>query len=56
MTGKSAFCNCPIYKEIQPPEVVFKKAGFKNFAIFIEKHMCWPATSLKRHSNTGFFL
>ena len=48
------------------PEVFYKKAALKNFAILTGKHLCcslfliklqafWPATLLKRDSNTGAF-
>ena len=49
------------------PQVSFKIAGLKNFAIFTGKHLCWslfliklqafrPPTSLKGDSNKGVFL
>ena len=51
----------------QPPEVFYKKALLKNFAIFTGNHQCWSlfwiklqtfssATSLKWDSNIGVFL
>ena len=51
----------------QPPEVFYKKAVLKNFAIFRVKHLCWslflislqtfrPTTLLKRDPSTGAFL
>ena len=52
-----------IYK--QPPEVFYKKAVLKNFAIFTGKELCWSLSlikfqafvpALKRDYNTGVFL
>ena len=51
----------------QPPEMLYKKTVFKNFAIFKGKHLYWSFFSiklqafrstdlLKRNSNTGAFL
>ena len=51
----------------QPIEVYYKKAVFKNFAIFTGKYLCWslflirlqawrPANLLKRDSNTDIFI
>ena len=51
----------------QKPEVFYKKAVLKNFAVFIGKHFCSslfliklqafrPATLLKRDSDTDVFL
>ena len=31
----------PILK--QPPDAFYKKAVLKSFAMFIEKHLCWPS-------------
>ena len=62
-----------LYVVLQPAtrssrsQMFFKKAVFKNFAIFTGKHMCWilfvtkflafrAATLLKRDSNTDVFL
>ena len=50
----------------QPPEVFYKKAVLKNFAIFTGKHMCWNlfliklqairlTSLLKRDSNIRYF-
>ena len=50
----------------QPPKVFYKKAVFKNFAVFTGKYLCWglfliklpafrSATLLERDSNTGVF-
>ena len=55
-----------MFLQRQPPEVFYKKAAFKNFAIFTWKHLCWgpfltklhtwrPATLSKADSNTGVF-
>ena len=52
--------------EKQSPEVFYKKAGLKNFAIFTGKPLCWnlfliklqtfrPATLLKTDANIGVF-
>ena len=51
----------------QSPDVLYKKAVFKDFARFAGKQLCWSlflielqalssATLLKRDSNTGVFL
>ena len=40
----------------QPPEVFYKKAAFKSFAIFTRKHLCWSlkaCTSLLTEIPTG---
>ena len=48
-------------------QMFFKVGVLKNFAIFTGEHLCWnlfliklqarwPAASLKRDSNAGFFL
>ena len=51
----------------QPPEVFYKKANLRNFAIFTRKYLFWslfliklqalrPAKLLKRDPTTGVFL
>ena len=37
-------CSC---KQKQPPEVFYKKAVFRNFAIFTEKHECQSLLLIK---------
>ena len=56
-------------KQKQPPEVFYIINAFKNYVIFIGKHLCWslfliliklqasrPATLLKRDSSPDVFL
>ena len=45
----------------QPPEVFYKKAILKNFAILTGKHLCWSLFLIKLraligNSSTGVFL
>ena len=58
--------ECNLFQK-QPPDVFYKKAVLKSFAIFPVKHLCWSlfliklkifrsATLLKKDSNTGDFL
>ena len=74
--GKHKFChNFPysptqftseIMLQKQSPEVFCKRAVFKDFVIFIRKHLCWslfliklqtrPATLLRRDSHTSLLL
>ena len=35
------------YQQMQPPEVVCKKAALRNFAIFTGKHLCWSLFLIK---------
>ena len=53
------------WNQKQPPEVFYKKAVLKNFAIFTGKHLCWSLFIIKfqtfrpdskRDPNTGVFL
>ena len=53
------------WNQKQPPEVFYKKAVLKNFAIFTRKHLCWSFFLIKlqafrpdskRHSNKDVFL
>ena len=37
----------PYKSQKQPPEVIYKKAVFKNFAIFTVKHLCWSLFLIK---------
>ena len=39
--------SCIPLLQKQPPEVFFKKALLKNFAIFPGKHLCWNLFSIK---------
>ena len=39
--------SCIPLLQKQPPEVFFKKALLKNFAIFSGKHLCWNLFSIK---------
>ena len=34
----------------QPPEVFYKEAVLKNFAIFTAKHLCWSLFLIKLHA------
>ena len=44
-----------MYIQKQPPEVYYKKAVFKNFAMFTGKHLCWSPffNKVAGESNTG---
>ena len=35
------------WNQKQPPEVLYKKAALKNFAIFAGKHLCWSLFLIK---------
>ena len=37
----------PSTEQLQPPEVFYKKAVLKNFAIFKVKHLCWSLFLIK---------
>ena len=57
----------PCWSQKQPPEVFFKRAVLKIFALFTGKHLCWclffdkiprlkACSFIKKDTNTGVFL
>ena len=39
-------------KKKQPPELFFKKAVFKDFAVFSGKYLCWNLFLIKLQGKT----
>ena len=39
-------------KKKQPPELFYKKAVFKDFAVFSGKHLCWNLFLIKLQGKT----
>ena len=47
ISGFLSDIGVPDVSQKQPPEVFYKKAVFKNFAIFTGKHLCWSLFLIK---------
>ena len=47
ISGFLSDIGVPYVSQKQPPEVFYKKAVFKNFAIFTGKHLCWSLFLIK---------